>query len=338
MIEGHGDDLYRYGNRIKYNFSTNIISNVNHSELYGYLSTVLARISSYPEPAPYSLERKVAQKLQIADDNVVVTNGATDAMYRIALLTRNEKSVIVIPTFREYQDACRLYAHNIEFVNRVEEIPADARCVWICNPNNPTGKVVAKGKLLSLAKNMPDSWIIVDQAYADYTELPVMAPKETVKTDNIILLSSLTKRFAVPGLRIGYIVASVAIAEAVRSVGIPWNVNTLAIEAGKYLIDHASDYVIPLRDLHNEALRITDAFKDMGIECTETDCNFLLCRLPRGASSDLKSYLIEEYGILVRDASNFENLDASYFRVAAQSREENDLLIFGIRKWLTDIR
>ncbi len=334
MIEGHGDDLYRFGDKVRYNFSTNIISGVDHSGLIRHLQSVMSKIGSYPEPAPFSLERKIAEKIGVSAANVVVTNGATDAMYRIAHLFDGKKSAIRIPTFREYQDACRSFGHDIAFVNSLDEITADADLIWLCNPNNPTGEVADESMILDLALRR-QSWVVVDQAYADYTLERVLTPQEAVDSENIVLMSSLTKRYAVPGLRIGYIVASEGIADAVRGKGMPWAVNTLAIEAGKYLLDKDEDYVIDASTMHSEALRIAEALSSMGIECSHSDCNFLLCRLPEGRASDLKSYLVENHGILIRDASNFESLDERYFRVAAQDSGQNDILINAIKGWIS---
>ncbi|MDE6072143.1 MAG: aminotransferase class I/II-fold pyridoxal phosphate-dependent enzyme [Muribaculaceae bacterium] len=334
MIEGHGDDLYRYGDKIRHNFSTNIISNADHSGLKEYLKGVLDKIGSYPEPAPFSLEAKIAAKLGVKPENVVVTNGATDAMYRIASLYYHGCSAIVTPTFREYQDACDKYDQDMIFFNDIEEITDDVDLVWVCNPNNPTGKGYAKGELHRLAKELPNCMIVVDQAYADYTKIEGLTAREAVELGNVILLSSLTKRYAVPGLRIGYLVTSEAMAREIRKTAIPWNVNTLAIEAGKYLLEHDEDYVIPVEMLCREARRIAESFREMGIKSSDTCCNFILCQLPEGSSAELKEYLVEHYGILIRDASNFEGLDERYFRVAAQSPEENDLLIEGVKEWL----
>lgn len=157
-------------------------------------------------------------------------------------------------------------------MKEVADIPVSADLAWLCSPNNPTGEVLDKSLILDLSdkfrggkvqadtNNDNRAWVVVDQAYADYTAKPVLAPQEAVETGNVVLLSSLTKRYAVPGLRIGYMVAESGIAAAVRDKGMPWAVNTLAIEAGAYLLRHDADYIIDAAGLHAEALRIAGAF------------------------------------------------------------------------------
>lgn len=336
MIDGHGDDSFRYGTRIRHNFSTNICSDVDHSALIGFLADKAASIKSYPEPRPESVERLIAMKLGIGKGNVMVTNGATEAIYLTAHLFQNGKSAIVSPTFREYQDACAMYGHSITFISSLSEIPSDTTCVWLCNPNNPTGKTVDRDSILETASKNPAAVFIVDQAYSDYTLQPLVTPAEAAGIGNLMILSSLTKRFAVPGLRIGYAVGSEKLMSEIGKMRMPWSVNQLAIEAARFLINHSDDYVIDSRGLHAEALRIGKEMAGMGITSTETDCNFLLARLPNGKkASQLKDFLIDRYGILIRDASNFEGLDGSYFRIAAQRHEENDLLLTALREWMS---
>lgn len=335
MLEGHGDDLYLFGDRIKSNFSSNIVSNVDHTGLLKHLKSVLTVIGSYPEPYPITLEAVLAESMDCSPQNVVVTNGATDAIYRLAHIYSGKRAAIFAPSFREYQDACRIHGLQINFFQKLNDIPEYTDLIWICNPNNPTGKVWPKEDLLTLAHSRPDILLIVDQAYADYTIKPVISVTECISAGNIVLLSSLTKRFSVPGLRIGYITASAHLCRKVREYGIPWAVNTMAINAAMFLLDHQSDYDIPVHQLHKETLRITDAFSEIGLECNQTDCNFILCRLPEGKrATDLKAFLADRKGILIRDASNFEGLDSRYFRIAAQSQKENDKLIKSIREWM----
>ena len=113
MINGHGDDLYKYNVEVKSNFSSNIYSHADLSGLKKYLAGRMDVIGSYPEPEPYSLEKALAEECGIETNEIMVTNGATEAIYLAARLT-NEKlagsgiNLISMPTFSEYADACRM--------------------------------------------------------------------------------------------------------------------------------------------------------------------------------------------------------------------------------------
>ncbi len=338
MIYGHGDDLYLYGDKIKYNFSSNIIARDDHSLLMAELVRNPEEIGRYPEPEALSLEKKIAENLGIKSENVLVTNGATEAIYLLAHLKEGCHSFILKPSFREYQDACKLSNHKITFFERLEEIKDNPAMIWICNPNNPTGRIVSPLDIKAKAIEYRETLFVLDQAYAEYGIKKVITPQEAIELGNMVLLGSLTKRFSVPGLRIGFAVASKEIADSIRGMKMPWSVNSLAIKAGHYLLDNSDKYQIDNKKLNIGITRIQEALREIGIESYPSECNFALFKLPEnvGRAMDLKNYLIENYGLLIRDASNFEGLDNSFFRVASQSEEENDLLIHAIKEFMKE--
>lgn len=335
MTEGHGDDAYRYAGRIRHNFSSNIYSAVDHSGLMSYLAAIPGLLTEYPEPEPLALATRIAAMLGVAPGEVLVSSGATEAIYLAAMLRRGMRSAVVVPTFREYQDACAMHAHELTFIPTLAELPDNTDTLWLCNPNNPTGKVTDKDELINCIEAHPSTLFVIDQAYEDYCTKPLITPREAAGHINLLLLHSLTKRFAIPGLRIGYAVACASLIGSLRTLRQPWTVNSFAIKAAEYLINRHDDYRIDADVLHREALRIAAGLRALGIEVADTDCNFLLCRLPRGSAAALKDHLANRHGILIRDASNFESLDRHYFRIAAQSPAQNDLLINTIEQWIT---
>jgi threonine-phosphate decarboxylase len=334
MIEGHGDDLYAYQGKIGHNFSSNILSGVEHGKLLEAMTASGGGFENYPEPRPMRLESKLAGTLGVGSENVCVTNGATEAIYLIAHAFQGEASAIVVPTFSEYEDACVMYRHALRFITSPEEMQGDERMVWMCNPNNPTGKVFPKRKLQQLVAAYPEVTFVIDGAYSDYTELPVLTPAEAVEAGNVILLGSFTKRYSVPGLRVGYMVGAETLMESINRYRMPWSVSAPAILGAEYLLDHSDDYIIDASRLHNEAERLACRLRSLGVVVEPTDCNFILCRLPERTAGELKEYLVAEHGILIRDASNFRGLDERYFRVAAQKPEENDLLFSVVERWI----
>ncbi len=333
MIDGHGDDLFRYKGKIRRNFSSNIYQGMDHSALFRHLSQSMAIIGSYPEPEPRSLESKLAKKLGVEADNVFVAGGATEIIYNLAALHSGKRSAVLTPTFAEYEDACRRHGHRISFFTDVSHAP-EADLVWLCNPNNPTGDLIPAEELLKIISNNPDTLFVVDQAYGKYCREEVISPREAVALPNLIVLCSLTKDFSVPGLRVGYAVGTEALISSLRSQRIPWSVNALALEAAGFLLDHQEDYCIDLDHLLSEARRVRKAFQESGIETIPSATNYFLCRLLSGRAADLKEWLAEHHSILIRDASNFHGLEEGHFRVAVQDSESNDKLINAVREWL----
>lgn len=332
MIEGHGDDIYSYSKVIS-NFSSNVYGRQDMSPLDEYLQRNIQIIHSYPEPDAKSLARLIADKNNASTDNVCITNGATDAIYLIAQAFANTKTAVIIPTFSEYEDACRIHGHQLSFYEKLEDITDDIRLVWLCNPNNPNGYVYDKDFLKDIAERHPDTYFIFDQSYEYFTDKPVMKINEAIGFKNVILLHSMTKEYAIPGLRLGYITAYADTLSLISKFRMPWSVNQLAIEAGKFLLQNdikainIADYLEETRRLQEELSKINE------LEVFPSDTHFFLCRLKVRKASELKTYLIEYFGILIRDASNFRGVDEHYFRIAAQSPQENDTLVNAIRKW-----
>lgn len=334
MINGHGDDLYKYGD-IRTNFSSNVYSHVDHSRLFSHLTKAMENIVSYPEPQPYSLEKSIAGEYGIDDDMVCATNGATEAIYLLAQAYRESNSAVLVPTFSEYADACVLNSHRLYKFYTLENIPDEATMVWICNPNNPTGEAYDRERIEMLAERYPGRLFIIDQSYEAFTTKKLFRPSDSLRYNNIVILHSLTKHFAVPGLRIGYITAHPTIIKRIRAFVKPWSVNSLAISAGIYLIEHKSDYKLNLNALLEERKRVSAELEKLGVlEPWTSDTHYMLVRLRFGNAKALKDYLACNHGILIRDASNFDGLDNSYFRIAIQTPEENDKLINAIKEWI----
>ena len=323
MIEGHGDDLYRYEN-IKMNFSSNIYNGTDLSALDAYLCTRMDAMRSYPEPSAASLEELIAEDCGISPDEVLVTSGAVDAIYLIAQAYRHEGTCHVLqPTFREYEDACRVFGY--------QEREDGALC-WLCNPNNPTGDVMTTDEVLALAER--HRLLIVDQSYEDYTMAPLLQPADVVGRDDIILLHSMTKRYAVPGLRLGYVTASSSIINRLREQYRPWAINALSLEAGKWLVQRGETAIPDLTSYLAETQRLRTMLNEIdGIEAQPTQTNFFLCTIQQATAAELKEYLAREHGILIRDASNFTGLTPHHFRIATQSPAENDALVTAIKNY-----
>ena len=243
MIEGHGDDAYKY-KAIKINFSSNVYNHVDHSGLHQHLFQQMESIRTYPEPEPYSLEKVLAERFHLSSEEVCVTNGATEAIYLIAQTFRNQISAILMPTFSEYADACRMHGHRVSSLYQLPKeqdgyrLPDDVRMLWLCNPNNPTGTVAGKEYMRGLIEHNPQVCFIIDQSYEFFTLCPLFSPAEAAEYPNVLLLHSMTKRYAIPGLRLGYVTGSSGLLERLRTNRMPWSVNRLAIEAGLFLLEN----------------------------------------------------------------------------------------------------
>jgi len=386
MLQGHGDDTFQYPD-IRMNFSSNIFAHADMSELKAHLCRNIHLIDNYPEPSPHSLEQLIASKTGVSPDSVLVTNGATEAIYLIAQAlasvssaqasaSSSQASVSLVqvesaphiapcthfctgpqPTFSEYADASLLQGLKEEKwspvtspimpiepiepimpIKPIMPIPSPkpipqnnpSTLLWLCNPNNPTGSIYTPSEISDLARRY--AYVVVDQSYEGLTLAPMMKPCEAAASQNIIQIHSLTKTYAIPGLRIGYVVASPTVVGMLRGYVRPWSVNALAIEAGRWLLNHGLKAVPDLPAYLEETQRLRQQLNLIpGIETAPTHTNFILARVATTTAACLKDALARHHHILIRDASNFSGLTPHHFRVSAQTPEENNFLVRAIR-------
>ena len=261
-----------------------------------------------------------------------MTNGATEAIYLIAQTFRNQISAILMPTFSEYADACRLHGHKVVPIYNLNRLPDRGRLIWLCNPNNPTGEVREKEVLTACIKQNPQRILSWTSRMNLYTE-GFAYSQGGCGISECYPVAFHDKRFAVPGLRLGYITACKELLHEIRTQRMPWSVNQLAIEAGHYLLS-SSQYDIDISLLLKEKERLAQSLLSIGgMEIWPSDTHYMLVQLRMGKAAALKEYLATEQGILIRDASNFEGLNEHFFRIATQTPEENDKLVESIKKW-----
>ena len=165
------------------------------------------------------MEARIASRCQLPSGAVCVTNGATEAIYLIAQTFRGTNTAILQPTFSEYADACRMHGHRVSSLYQLPKeqdgyrLPDDVRMLWLCNPNNPTGTVAGKEYMRGLIEHNPQVCFIIDQSYEFFTLCPLFSPAEAAEYPNVLLLHSMTKRYAIPGLRLGYVTGSSGLLE-----------------------------------------------------------------------------------------------------------------------------
>lgn len=340
MLFGHGDDFYNSQNEVKINFSSNVWHGANLDKLKEHLNEQFSKLTRYPEPDAASLKRLLARRYEIKEENVVVTNGSITAFYLIAQAWKGAKSTIAVPSFAEYEDACRLHEHELTFFSTsddLSELSLEGQdFCWICNPNNPDGKLLHRTEILRLLAANRNTKFIIDQAYVAFTTEDMLKPSDVKNNPNLILIQSISKAYNIPGLRIGYLIASPEITAMVNKYIIPWSVNAIALEASKYILIHPAQFTLPIRKWQRETAElIYQLNKFDNLEVIPTSTTFFLVRLKKGTAAELKKYLWDNYGILIRDASNFRGLDETYIRLSTQTTAENQVLIDAIREWFS---
>ncbi len=197
---------------------------------------------------------------------------------------------------------------------------------FLCNPNNPTGRLVSKKEVLGIADAAErlSCYLVVDEAFIDFCPGASVAA-EVARNPYLIVLRSLTKFYALSGIRIGYAVFHPSVAERIRACKEPWTVNSLAQAAGVAVLEDSAYQKASRETMEREKSFMEAGLKRIGIPFIPSAANYYLLKVEQGAGR--MAAALEEKGILVRDCASFKGLDGTYIRVAVRSRQENERLL-----------
>lgn len=334
MLEGHGDDGYRFKGNIQADFSTNVWYGGEPAGLKDYLFHRWEKVNRYPEVLAESLAERIANHHRLTAAQILVNSGSTESIYLVAQAFAGARTTIITPAFAEYEDACTRFQHRLRFVNWSDkEVLPESDLVFLCNPNNPTGAVFTD--LEQWLLRYPATVFAVDEAFIDFTTALESSINLLDRYDNLIILRSLTKTYAIPGLRLGYVVASPSLINRLKAYKQPWTVNTLALEAGHFIFKHFDTIQIPLSRLLTDKEAFTRELTNLPfLEIEKSQTHFFLVQTKKENAATLKSYLLQKHGLLIRDASNFRDLSSQHFRLATLLPLQNQRLLSALKEWI----
>ena len=303
-------------------------------------------ITAYPDSNSNQLRNVIANHFSgINRDNIVVGNGSTELMYLFAeaFLKRGDKALMAAPSFGEYESAVRKTGESPKFVRlgRNFQIEAEAfktamagcKMVFLCNPNNPTSKLIPKDALTDILKTALENDILVflDEDFIEFVdnEKALTMISKIAKFPNLFVLRSFTKIFGLTGLRVGYGITSKEIADVLLCSKIPWNINCLGQAAATAALNDEEHLKITTELIKKEKSWLQEqlgAFKGFSFESPDANFFFIDIRNADITANALKHRMLKQ-GILIRDCSSFNGLNEFYIRVAVKTREENVRLI-----------
>ncbi len=297
----------------------------------------------YPDPFADSFSSTMAEHLGVASRSVICGNGSTELIYLLARVFRPRRVLVPAPTFSEYERAC-LMTHGSSCVRHalsprdgyaldpISFIGSLAGCdmAFLCNPNNPTGRLLDREAVLGIARaaRRENCLLVLDEAFIDFMPDQSLV-RDVEKNPNLIVLRSLTKFYALSGLRVGYGIFPDALASPIREHKEPWSVNTLAQKAAAAAIGDAAYRERTMALIPGEKDFLEKGFQQLGIGYIPSSANYYLLRTEQGPGI---VPALRKKGVLVRDCSNFPGLDEFCIRVAVRSRHENSRLLAELGK------
>ena len=337
---------------IAHDFSVNINPNgMPHGVerlILGFADTVY---SDYPEPYAETACKTLAQQLNVDSESLILGNGSTEVFSWIVQTLKPGNVGFLAPCYSGYEDVCRATGVDYDYVvcatheNGFEidlTVPdySTFDMIFMATPNNPTGVVTEKRAIIGCAQQHQDVYFVIDESFIDFMpnakQLSLLSEKAI--PDNIIVVRSLTKFFAIAGLRLGFAVGDKPLIQKIAQARLPWSVNGLSQQVAINLynqidyIKNSQQQICELRNLFSDDLKSVD-----GLQVIESQSDFVLCRIvdERFDAESLQGALLVK-GILIRSCSNFIGLGQSYIRLAVRNHPDNTVLIATLKELLME--
>lgn len=347
-LYAHGGEIYN--KEVSLDFSVN----TNPLGLPEGISTLLTasaeQFSLYPDPDCTALREAIGRKESIPKEYVICGNGASDLIFRLCFAKRPTLSLVLAPTFSEYEKALKAAGSKILYYHLKEEkdftVEEDILeqiknidMVFLCNPNNPVGNLIDEKLLKIIAAKCKKEKIllVLDECFLDFTKTDDALKgeensflKEVVHNQYIFLLRAFTKFYAMAGLRLGYGISSdKRLLKEMDMSGPSWSVSIPAQLAGTMACE-ASDYVKDTYALiKQERNFLVNELKKLGIKVFEPKANYIFFK----EKDTLYDRLLQR-GILIRQCGNYRGLTKDYYRIAVRNRMENEILLKNLNECL----
>jgi adenosylcobyric acid synthase len=329
----HGDRMVPPGSL---DFAVNVVPAGPPEWLRKQLAAALEHVSSYPDES--AAVRALAERHGRSPDEVLPTNGASEAFWLLAAALRPERAVVIYPSFTESEAALRAFGQPVERVFRDREdfsldpgaVPEDADLVAVGNPNNPTGTLDRATVLEAMVRT--GRILVVDEAFMEFAAEEPESLAGRSDLPGAVVVRSLTKLWSLPGIRAGYLLGPPDLLDSLRAVRQPWPVSSLACAA---IVACARDEATPRKVAEEigEARNVLSAGLAQlpGVRVWPSAANFLLIRVPHGPGVRAR---LRSRGIAVRPAETFPGLTPDHLRVAIRTPEENGILLAALREVL----
>jgi threonine-phosphate decarboxylase len=310
----------------------------------------LSRITSYPPPKSAALEKRLATWFGIEPRNVLAANGTTQLIYLLARVLEPARPFVVVPTFSEIANALAgeglppepiflapEHQYRLDLRQVDEALAGHAGAIFLGRPNSPTGTMVTMLEIGEIAARCErrGCWCVLDEAFIDFVDPPESAVQMATQNPRVIVLRSLTKSFAIPGLRLGCVVAADEVVDALRDAIEPWSVNVVAESVGLACLEHADAYLMRTRALiaAERAYLANGLARAAGVRVFPSVANFLMLAVEAEVAPRTFGAHMLSHGVAVRDLRTMPGCTAGLYRVGVRNREDNERLVNEAEKW-----
>lgn len=330
-----------------YDFSANINPVGPPAWLSEQLPRLMNEAEYYPDPQYTEAYDALSEREMVAQKQLLLTNGGAEAIFLTAQLFQGKKALIIDPTFSEYERACRAFGIDVthlrldqDFQFPFEEMAqalSDVDVVFLCRPNNPTGTLLSITDVEYLLKigMATGTAVVVDEAFVHFLLMEDSSVKRLLDFySNLIILRSLTKIYAIPGLRAGYVIASENLIAKLQEKQPPWSVNGITAALLPALLSDKAYVTETKQWLGVEQKKLAKELSALGFFHTLSSTSFYLLKdEERPEDTDELFRFLVANNIIPRHTDNFTGLDGCYLRFAVRTTQENDYLLHVLKKW-----
>nr|WP_311478843.1 aminotransferase class I/II-fold pyridoxal phosphate-dependent enzyme [uncultured Porphyromonas sp.] len=298
-------------------------------------------VEEYPEREAESIVRLLSRRLEVKEDQVIVTDGATGALHLVASISKGATSLILPPTNQEFRHALERAEHIIKEAHDVKDLGkldlAGIDYLWICNPNNPDGRFFSRRAILSLLREHPEVNVVIDLSMASYVVEDNIKASDIKKYPNLIVVSSFSRAYNIPGMRVGYAVSTADKMKHFKQNYTPRCVGSLALEATRFILLHPAQFTTPIRKWLRDSMQLAEKLDSIyGIEVIYGSTPYFMIRLNVGTVSELSTFLWEKYDIKIATREDDLDLQENEVRLCGYIGDRNnEPLIEGIQEYVT---
>ncbi|MDW0116425.1 threonine-phosphate decarboxylase CobD [Sporosarcina thermotolerans] len=310
---------------------------------------LISRLNAYPDPSGEPFLSGAANYHGIPVSSVIAGNGAAELFSLIAERYRGKQAIVVHPTFSEYEATLQAKGVEITRIVASEEdgfkLPVEtilnslssASVVYLCTPNNPTGILPERADLLSIIHKAGEIGceVVLDEAFIDFIDESKSFIAQVKDFPHVIIVRSMTKMYAIPGIRLGYAVAHPDVIAKLKSQLPHWNVNGMAAAIGAVCLDQEAYRIAAIGHANEERKKMTEFLKHHGCTVTDSETNFLSFKPPNARK--LYTDMLKQ-GIVLRHSENFRGMDGHYLRIGMKSSEEMEKLRGKLTEWFENER
>ena len=331
----HGGDIYT--NTVKLDFSVNVNPFGIPKGVEDALHQAVVRCQQYPDIRAFELKEAVAKQLAVPKEYLLFGNGASEVFMGIIHALKPRNVLIPIPSFYGYQYAAEAVESKIRYFSMEKEncflpgedllkmLTEDIDLLFLANPNNPTGKRLERDYLREVLAICREKgiYVVLDECFISFCEGDVSLVSEIAEYPNLLLVQAFTKLYAIPGVRLGFLISSNKILLQKIARQLPeWNLSVFAQEAGIACVKEKAFVKQTVEYVQKERAFLTEQLQKIGLEVFDGEGNFILVYTEKPLYE-----LLLEREILIRDCQNFKGLTKGYYRIAVKNREENKILL-----------